>query len=131
MSTSFSPREGKIDTITAAKTVRNDETGTSFVLNAAAGVAVTLPAAEAGLNYKFVVGAVFATTNWTVVAPANVIEGHALVAGAPVAAANENTISFVSTAESVGDYVDLISDGTSWFVSGSAVLAGGITFTAV
>lgn len=130
MSTSYSPREIKTDTIAAAKTVRNDETGTVFVLSAAAGVAVSLPAVEAGLHFKFVIGSAFDTTDWTIVAATNVIQGNALVAGAHVPAASENTISFVATAESVGDYVDLVSDGTSWFVSGSGVTTGSITFTA-
>jgi hypothetical protein len=117
--------------ITAAQTLRNEDSGKVFVLNAAEGVAVTLPAVSDGLNYRIIVGLAFATSDWTVTSTTNVIEGAALVAGAVVPAVNENTISFVASAESVGDYVDLVSDGTSWYVSGNAVTAGAITFTVV
>ena len=117
--------------ITAAKTLVQGDSGRVFSLNAAEGVAVTLPAVQAGLNYRIMVGAAFATTNFTVVAASNVIEGSALVAGAVVPAVNENTISFVASAESVGDYIDLVCNGVSWVVSGNAVTSGAITFTVV
>lgn len=131
MSTSFSPRETKVDTITGATSIKNDDTGTTFILNAAGGAAVTLPAPEAGLNYKFIVGAAFATTDWTIVTESNatIIQGAVLVNGAVVPGADEDTITFAAAAESVGDYVDLISDGTNWYVSGAGAVAASITLT--
>ena len=45
------------ESLTAAtKAVTSAESGTTFVFNRAAGVAVTLPVAAAGLVYKFIVG---------------------------------------------------------------------------
>lgn len=118
-------------TISAAYTIHEGESGTEFVLNAAAGAAVTLPSPKPGLSFSFVVGAAFATTNWTIVtaSSANIIHGSVEVAGAVVVAGSEDTISFVATAETIGDRVDLSSDGTSWFLSGSAAVTGGITAT--
>ena len=49
----------------------------------------------------------------------------------PAVCSNVNTISFVESAESLGDYVDIVSDGTNFYVSGSAVTAGSITLTVV
>jgi len=120
----------RVTTIDTAITLNVDDSDKTFVLAAAAGAAITLPSPTSGVKYKFIVGADFATTDWTVVANVDVIEGGAIVNSAFVAAANENTISFVASAETIGDYVELISDGTSWFVNGVGAGAGSITFTA-
>ena len=124
--------KGVTETIGAAATLTAADSGKTFQLitSGTDGAAITLPAVSAGLNFKFVVGAAFATTDWTIVSATNVTEGNVIVAGAHVPGANENTVSFVATAESIGDYVQYISDGTSWFVSGSGVTTGSITFTA-
>lgn len=50
----------------ATKTVSITETGTIFTLNRAAGVVVTLPAAEAGLVYDFYVETALTSNNYTV-----------------------------------------------------------------
>ncbi len=119
-----------VQTIAAATTLTANDSGKLLVLSAAAGAAVTLPALSSGLKFKFVVGAAFATTDWTIVSSTNVIQGNVIVAGAHVAGSDENTVSFVATAESIGDYVDLVCDGTNWYVSGSGVTTGSITLTA-
>ena len=104
-------------TPTVAVTLTKEQSGYEILLNAAAGFAITLPAVAAGLNYRITVAAAFATTNFTVITPAlaDLIQGGATVAGADVPAADEDTISFVATAELKGDFVDLWSDGTSWY----------------
>lgn len=117
--------------VTEAVTLRVEDSGVIFSLNAAAGVAITLPAVQAGLNYKFVTKAAFATTDFTVVAASSVIQGGAIVNSVFVPAANENTVSFVSTAETLGDYIEIESDGTNWYVNGVGAAAGSITFTDV
>lgn len=121
-----------VETIAAATTLTASDSGKTLILSAAAGAAITLPAvaASAGMCFKFIVGAAFATTNWTIVAATSVIQGNVIVASTHVAGSNENTISFVASAESVGDYVDLECDGTNWYVSGSGVTSGSITLTA-
>lgn len=117
-------------TPTTAVTLNNGDSGKTILLNAAAGFAITLPTVLAGLKYKFVVAAAFATTDFTIVSTTNVIQGGAIVNSVFVPAANENTISFVATAETVGDYVEIESDGTNWYVKGLGAGAGSITFTA-
>jgi len=117
--------------ITAAKTLVQGDSGKIFALNAAAGVAVTLPGvALSGFNCKFYVKAAFATTDFTIVSATDVIYGGADVVSTFVPAADENTISFVASAETIGDWVEIISDGTNWYVSGHGASSGGITFTA-
>ena len=117
-------------TPTAATTLTKADSGKTIMLNAAAGFAITLPAPVAGLKFNFVVGAAFATTNFTVVSVGNIIQGGADVNSTFVPAANENTISFVATAETIGDYVELVSDGTNYLANGVGAAAGSITFTA-
>jgi hypothetical protein len=117
--------------ITAAKTLVQGDSGKVFALNAAAGVAVTLPAVTlSGFCAKFYVKAAFATTDFTIVSATDVIYGSANVNSVSVLAADENTVSFVATAETIGDWIEIMSDGTNWYVSGMAAAAGGITFTA-
>jgi len=126
-------RPGFIDTIAAATSLNEDDNGKIFALNAAAGAEIGLPAVadiEAGWGVRFYTAAAFATTDWTIVSATNVIQGHALVDGAHVAGIDENTISFVATAESVGDFVDVFFDGTNFIAFGSGVTSGSITFTA-
>jgi hypothetical protein len=123
---------GAVLTPTVAVALTAAQSGVNVFLNAAAGFAITLPAVAAGLSFRFTVAAVFATTNFTIITPAlaNLIFGGATVAGADVPADAEDTISFVATAEALGDFVDLWSDGTSWFVNGRGTTSGSITFTA-
>jgi hypothetical protein len=121
-----------VETIAAATTLTASDSGKVFVLSAAAGAAITLPAVavSAGTTYKFITGSAFATTNWTIVAATNVIQGAVIVNSTHVVGSNENTISIVASAESIGDFVELDCDGTNWYVNGSGMLAGSITLTA-
>ena len=122
-----------VEVLAVAKTLRVEDSGKVYSLQGATeGAAVTLPAVATseGVKYKFIVGSAFATTDWTVVAATDVIEGSCTVAGVVIAAINENTISFVATVESVGDWVEIVCDGTSWLASGQATTAASVTFTA-
>ncbi len=122
-----------VEAVTGATTLTAEDSGKVLVLKASAGAQITLPAVatSAGLRFKFIVGLAFATTDWTVKALSNAIEGSVLVNGAHVAGVDENTISFVASAESIGDFAELVCDGTNWYVNGSGVSAGAITLTAV
>ena len=122
-----------VEAVTGATTLTAKDSGKVLILKAAAGAQITLPAVatSAGLRFKFIVGQLFATTDWTVKALSNAIEGSVLVNGAHVAGVDENTISFVASAEAIGDFAELVCDGTNWYVNGSGVAAGSITLTAV
>lgn len=119
----FSDRQQKIKTISAAYTVGADETGTVFILDAAAGAAVTLPPLEDGLSFEFIVGAAFATTDWVISSSeGDNINGILIVNGASVPAAGEDNITFELAAESVGDFVRFVADAgnSQWLVYGIA-----------
>ena len=120
-----------VEAVTGAVTLTAEDSGKVLILKAAAGAQIALPKVNEslGLRFKFVVGLAFATTNWTVFGES--IQGSVIVNGAHVTGVDENTISFVASAEHIGDFVELVCDGTNYYVNGSGVSAGSITLTAV
>ena len=118
--------------LTAATTLTAADSGKTIYLNLTAGFATTLPAPADGLRFKFILSAAI-TGDMTIVTNGgdNVIQGTIIVNGASVIGADEDTITFANAAETVGDYIELESDGTNWWiVGGVAAAAGGITLTA-
>lgn len=126
---------GVFKTVSAAETLKAVDTGKTILLDAAAGATVTLPALAKGLKFRFQVAAAFATTNWVIdSAEGDNINGLISDMGATpavVLAAGEDQINFVATAESIGDYIDLIADydNSQWIVNGMCGVNGGITAT--
>lgn len=117
--------------LTDAVDLTAEDSGKVFTMLATAGKAITVPAPALGLKYKFISGRPFATTDWTITLPTALSRGGAIVNSVFVAADLKNTINVVATAETVGDYVELYSDGNVWYVNGVAAQAGSITFTVV
>lgn len=121
------------ETITADDTLTIEESGKTIYFGTA-GVDITLPAVStaAGVVYRFVCSANFATTSMTVRTSGseNKIYGSLEVAGAVVLCSAEDTVTFVNSAELPGDWIELRSDGTNWYLTGQAGTAGGLTCTA-
>lgn len=123
----------KVETVAAANVITASETGKTFFLALAGGFASTLPAPAAGLNYKFIVS-VSPTTAYTIATSggANIIKGGInelevdTADDGPYSAVGD-LISFVANVAVVGDWVELTSDGTSWFLTGQTNADGGIT----
>jgi len=119
-----------VGTISSATTLTAADSGKWYKLNNATGVTVTLPALKSGVHFKFIVAAAFATSNFIIdSAEGDNIEGVLVVNGASVVASGEDQINFVASAETVGDFIDIWSDGSKWFVSGVGSAAGSITVT--
>lgn len=122
------------EVLTAAKTLVAGDSGKTLFLALAGGFAVTLPAPSLGLKFKFVVSTA-PTTAYTVVtaSSANVIHGGVTsgedAAGSVATAASSDTISFVANKAIKGDWVEVESDGTSWYVFGNCSVQDGITTT--
>lgn len=113
-----------IVSLTADTTVTAAQTGTIFNVGTA-GVDVTLPdpTAAAGVNYRFVVDAAFATTNVTIVSgAADLIDGSLIVAGAVVACDLADLITISATSEDVGDFIDLYSNGVKWLIGANQAM---------
>lgn len=131
-STVYGANETVIETVTSARVLTQFDSGKEFTLSAAAGAQITLPSvAKKGFKAKFTIGSAFDTTDWTIKSLTNVIQGSADVNSALIPGANENTISFVATAETIGDFIEIHSDGINFYAYGIGAVAGSITFTAV
>ena len=123
------------EVITAANTITAAESGTRFVMNTATARIQTLPAAAAGLEYWFYVGATEPTGTHTIVtaASANIIVGNVSspedAAGSVDTVTDADTISLVANKAVHGDFVHVWSDGTNWYLDGQCKVQDGITTT--
>jgi hypothetical protein len=119
---------GKINTTIATNTtLRIEDSGTTYYLASTTGSVLTLPpvARAAGVFYKFIIKGAFATSNFVIdSAEGDNIEGTLIVAGAVVDCDAEDQIDFVNDGENLGDYVEISSDGTKWFIGDSGALTG-------
>lgn len=122
-----------VESLTATDVQTSADCGKTLLLtHATVAIVVTLPAPAGLSGCEFWVLHNLATNqDHTIVtnASANIIRGS--IAENQGAAGSYQAIgdliTFVNTAESVGDRVHLITDGTSWFVDGLFELNGGIT----
>tara|TARA_Y100000114_G_scaffold66665_1_gene61134 strand:- start:947 stop:1363 length:417 start_codon:yes stop_codon:yes gene_type:complete len=93
------------------------------------GYTVTLPAPTAGWKAKFIVSGAF-STDFVVQSPADnrdTINGGVIVNGAIVEADAVDKVTFEDGAESIGDFIEIHSDGTSYFVFGNGNASSSIT----
>jgi len=123
-----------VEVVTGDKAVSVDDNGKTFLLKttSGAGAAITLPAVQAGLRYKFIVGLGFATTAWTVTpSDASSIYTNGLIDGVVYIPAGEpnSVLTLSASAETIGDSYDFVCDGTSWFLTGIARVATAFTCT--
>jgi len=106
-----------------AETLRETDLGKTVYLEAASGTTVTLPAAKDGGFLRFVINTAFDTANVIIdSAEGDNIEGALIVAGAVVDCDAEDQLNFVNDGENLGDFVELVSDGTSWYIGASGAL---------
>ena len=115
--------------ITIGETYTMADSGKIIKVSGTGGT-VTLPAPTEGFNIKFVTTGGLTSAN-TVIAggTADVMEGSIIVAGAVVDVDAADQLNFVHTADNLGDFVEITSDGSNYFVFGNALESGGITAT--
>lgn len=108
---------------TTSDTLVAGDLGDTVFVTAASGTTITLPAATDGAFFRFVIASLFDTANVIIdSAEGDNIEGALIVAGAVVDCDAEDQINFVNDGENLGDFVELTSDGTSWFIGASGAL---------
>ena len=121
------------ETIAAAKTLTNEDSGKTFFINQASAYEITLPLMStitAGWNVKFIISVVAANA----VTIANNTDEDTIVggvAGADGGAATHaetavDEVVFISGAV-LGDQCTIVSNGTNYFVSGYAADVAHIT----
>tara|TARA_R100001224_G_scaffold22424_2_gene11433 strand:- start:216 stop:632 length:417 start_codon:yes stop_codon:yes gene_type:complete len=116
------------ETVAASASLNLSDSGKVFRISGT-GYTLTLPAPTAGWKAKFVVAAAF-STDFVVQSPADnrdTINGGVIVNGAIVEADAVDRVTFEDDAESVGDYIEIHSDGTSYFLWGNGNAASSIS----
>ena len=126
-----------IETTTAVDTLTSEECGKTVFLNNATGYATTLPGPSEGCSFRFIDVTLLTSGNHTVVtnSSSNIIIGGCnelevdTSSDGPIDT-NGDTITFVGSVDSLGDIIEVISDGTSWYVTFcQSGLDGGFTIT--
>lgn len=106
--------------IVATSTLTSTSDNNQLLGASAVFTTVTLPAATDGLSYKFVVtGALTGEETLIDSAEGDNISGLLQVNGADVACSAEDQINIITDGEVIGDFVELLSDGTNWYIVGS------------
>ena len=114
--------------VSASATLNLSDSGKVFKISGT-GYTMTLPAPSAGWKAKFIVVAAF-STDFVVQSPSDnrdTINGGVIVNGAIVEADAVDRVTFEDDAESIGDYIEIHSDGTSYFLSGNGNAASSIS----
>ena len=109
----------KVETVTEARTLTNDESGKVFMLDSAGGAyAVTLPTAlEDGVYWKFVVSEETPTGAITIAAGSAIVSLVMKDAGGNASNSTAGTqVSnlVIGTSAQKGDYIDMMAAGAEW-----------------
>ncbi len=130
----FAPGTGSIETITASQTLTSADNGKTYVLShASVVIAVTLPSPAAGLSFKFISGLATSAAH-TIAATSTLLHGGINELEVDTSddgpfASGSTTLTLVASTETVGDFVEMQCDGTSWFINGQTKLDGAVTFS--
>ena len=115
-------QKASVSSLSESATLGNAESGSSIVLNSTTGSTLTLPSAILGLNYNVIIAATADAHSINAgsalllgnVSSATATDGVVMSTGAA-----KTTLS-TTVGSAIGDSFKLISDGTNWYVSGSA-----------
>jgi len=123
-----------VETVITTNVITAAESGKTFFLDLAGGFESTLPAPAAGLRFSFIVKTAPTTGSYTIVTNGTtqkVLKGLVLVAadGVGDVSAGGTTATFAANQALPGDRIDMICDGTIWYMKGFAQVAAGITIT--
>ena len=111
----------KVENVTVARTLTNDDSGKVFMLDSAGGAySVTLPTSlEDGVYYKFVVSEETPTGAITIAAGSAIVSMVMKDAGGDASNSTVGTqISniVIGTSAEKGDYIDMMAAGDEWVV---------------
>ena len=122
-----------IKAVSSATTLTGADHGKKIMLDGSAANVVTLPAVKAGLEFKVILTASGAAPTVVTSSSSNIMVGTIISATDDAAQAiqsddDADTITFVNGGVP-GDYVDLLCDGTKWYVFGFSGVDSKITIT--
>ena len=116
------------DSSASSHTLDMGDSGKTYLLDGGdAARTITLPAVKAGLRFKFI------ATDVTTASTIATSEATALIKGGILLATAWETLAgttiTATTDNVVGDWIELVCDGTYWYVSGQSGHANGFTVT--
>ena len=112
---SVSNLDNKVKRLTSSITLTADDSGSVFILDVAGGLTVTLPTAEPGLNFKFIVGTTFTTAGLINTAATDELYVGTLMLVDPATATDMNSFSADASDD---DTIDLGSAAQGWLQGG-------------
>lgn len=119
------------EVVATTNVIEAAESGKTFFLNDVDGFTSTLPAPAAGLNYKFIVSLAPTEAGYVIdTGAANIIYGiidTVPADDAGIAVAAQQKLTFVVDVALIGDWVELTSDGTNWYVRGGVNVVEALT----
>ena len=101
------------------------DSGKTYILENTVARTITLPAVKAGAKFKFVVSDSTAASTIATSEGTSLIKGVILLATAWETLAG--TTLTAATDAVIGDWVELVCDGTYWYISGQSGHANGFT----
>ena len=115
-----------MDKATASShTLGAKDSGKTYFLESTVARTITLPAVKAGLKFKFI------ATDTTADSSIATSEGTALLKGGAEAGNSYLTLAgttiIVEAASAVGAWLELVCDGTYWYVSGHSSAGAGFS----
>lgn len=124
-----------VETVITTRPLTVADSGKTLFLSLATGFVVTLPVPTAGFRIRAFVAIAPSGGSYTIVtasATETMVGRFAItnaVAGDTEDTAGGTTVTLVNGQAVIGDYVDIVSDGTLWFVTGVAKVTAGVTIT--
>jgi hypothetical protein len=110
------------EVVVTTRAIEASDSGKTFYLGDVDGFTCTLPAPALGLKYRFIVKLAPTEASYIIdTGAANIMYG--MIETSPVddaarAVTAQQKITFVVDVALIGDWVELQSDGTNWYVSG-------------
>lgn len=122
------------EVVAATNVLTTAECGKTMTLAHATEFASTLPAPTAGCRFKFIVGLAPASASYTILSASGDDIIHISVNELETDTGddgpwddNADTVTFVDSVSDAGDWLECISDGTSWFCTGQVQNDGALT----
>lgn len=123
----------RFETLTANRTLTAVDSNKVFFLNAVAGFDVTLPAPVVGMTFHFIVQTAPTSNGYDIATNGgdDIMKGIVTEADSATGAVDQNAdnLNLAANVAVAGDWVDMVSDGTSWFVRGQVAANGGAVFS--
>lgn len=121
----FNTREN-VHNLAAAYTVLASDSGKVFTIDQDATFVITLPSDQEGLNYKFILtdagsGEVHITSG-----ASNGIKGFSMDPSIGINAIDNVLVEVVASTAVIGDTVELVNDGTTWWCKSFSSATNGI-----